>query len=397
MFALILCFQSFGSVGVSAADSENLIESDLTEWNNMFPELTDIYSAGNAYFILSKSSELSTGDFVKASYLYSLSNLTSGRSYSFKFHLLNFEEVTALKPSLLERNIYGGLQNGGTYVIGLASYIDDNNLELVDDCYITIDINNYLNYFGKDSVITFELPNIVNPCLLISYREVSSNKYTQYTFFKDISLVDNEQQKEDNFLSRLFEWFQEKFDAIGESFTNLGNKLTELKDGFINKITELKTSFENKINDLKESFQAKIDELKQGLIDLKDSLIEGIKSLFVPDEEVILGWKQDLDNLLKEHLGIIYTCSELFTDTLNLAFDIVFEAPNTYEIKIPEVSFEAAGTTVPVFSAQYIDFSFMEKPVFKTMYGMYTVALYFFFGALEVKYALRVYRKVMSN
>ena len=80
-----------------------------------------------------------------------------------------------------------------------------------------------------------------------------------------------------------------------------------------------------------------------------------------------------------------------------LAFDIIFDAPDTYEIKIPEVSFEAAGTTVPVFSAQNIDFSFMEKPVFKTMYSMYTVALYIFFGALEVKYALRVYRKVMNN
>lgn len=123
----------------------------------------------------------------------------------------------------------------------------------------------------------------------------------------------------------------------------------------------------------------------------------GLKGLFVPNENQVIEWKENLNLLLKDHLGIIYTCSDLITDTLNMVFDIVFDAPDTYEIKIPEVSFNVSGVNVPVFTSQNIDFSFMEKPVFKTMYGMYTVAMYFFFGALEVKYALRTYRKVMSN
>lgn len=123
----------------------------------------------------------------------------------------------------------------------------------------------------------------------------------------------------------------------------------------------------------------------------------GLKGLFVPNENQVIEWKENLNLLLKDHLGIIYTCSDLITDTLNMVFDIVFDAPDTYEIKIPEVSFNVSGVNVPVFTSQNIDFSFMEKPVFKTMYRMYTVAMYFFFGALEVKYALRTYRKVMSN
>lgn len=123
----------------------------------------------------------------------------------------------------------------------------------------------------------------------------------------------------------------------------------------------------------------------------------GLKNLFVPDEQVITDLKTNFDNLLRDHLGIIYTCTDLFSDFLTKAFTIIFEAPETYQIKIPEVSFEAGGTTVPVFSAQNIDFSFMDKPVFKTMYSMYKVALYILFGGLEVKYALATYRKVINN
>lgn len=387
MFALILCFQSFGSVGVSASD--NLIDPDLTNWDTLDDDIKVVWTKGY-YQLQIKHFEYETGNHCIGA-IYDLSSLNAGYSYRLNFHLLSGSEM-----GLADSRVYNQL-NYGPLVIGLASYDSSLNVPtFIDGCYIEVTKDNYSKYFGYDTSFTFTLPNVENPCICIYYIGLD-NTVDTYFGFKNVSLIDTEAEKEQGFLDKLFTWFQEKFNAIGESFTNLGNKLTDLKDGFINKIIELKTSFENKITDLKQSFQAKIEELKQGLIDLKDNLIEGIKSLFVPDEQAILDWKESLNTLLKNHLGIIYTCSELLTDTLNLAFDIIFDAPDTYEIKIPEVSFEAAGTTVPVFSAQNIDFSFMEKPVFKTLYSMYTVAMYIFFGALEVKYALRVYRKVMNN
>lgn len=371
----------------------------------MYPDTTHIYyvkGSPGAYCLQVDPTEFGESGAGRVAYIYDLTDLVSGGSYTFSFHLLSHDEVlNNLNINFMESVFYSGFEKyNGIMMIGLCSYNSNNDtLEGIEDCYIHIDKTNYLDYFGSNTKISFEIGNVVNPCIAISYFDIRDYYSTtpMYYYFNNVSLIDNELAKEEGFLAKLFEWFQEKFDSIGDSFTNLGNKLTDLKDGFINKITDLKTSFENKITDLKESFQAKIDELKQGLIDLKDNLIEGIKSLFVPDEQAILDWKESLNTLLKDHLGIIYTCSELLTDTLNLAFDIIFDAPDTYEIKIPEVSFEAAGTTVPVFSAQNIDFSFMEKPVFKTMYSMYTVALYIFFGGLEVKYALAVYRKVMNN
>lgn len=122
-----------------------------------------------------------------------------------------------------------------------------------------------------------------------------------------------------------------------------------------------------------------------------------IKGLFVPDEGFMSSWKDNLDTLLSNHLGIIYTGGDIVSDLISTAFDIVFNAPDSFSITIPDVEFELQGNTIHLWEARQVDFSFMESGLFKTLYGMYTVALYIFFGVLEVKYALLVYRRMMSN
>ena len=122
-----------------------------------------------------------------------------------------------------------------------------------------------------------------------------------------------------------------------------------------------------------------------------------IKGLFVPDEGFMSAWKDNFDTLLRDHLGIIYTGGDIVSDLISTAFDIVFNAPDSFSFSIPKVEFELQGNTIHLWDSRQIDFSFMESGVFKTLYGMYTVALYIFFGVLEVKYALIVYRRMMSN
>ncbi len=439
MFALILCFQSFGSVGVSASD--NLIDSNLSNWELYNNKTKVVWVKGYYQLQIAQTTPDETGGEINVTIgaIYDLSDLVAGNSYKLNFHLVSPSDM-----GLTDSRIYNQLNYGDIY-IGLASYDQSTNEPaLVHDCAITITKDNYQRYFGYDTKYTFTMPNIENPCIVIYYLGYGTTVST-YFGFKNVSLIDTEAEKEQGFLDNLFQFFHDlKWEIVGGTceysgcsktpHTSLADKITSkfqeeidnLKQFFhdlkwdvtggtcdkqdcpkkehtslagrINThIDSLQDSFVNKITELKQSFQNKIDELKQGLIDLKNDLIDGIKSLFVPDEQAILDWKESLNTLLKNHLGIIYTCSELLTDTLNMAFDIIFDAPDTYKISIPEVSFVAAGTTVPVFSAQNIDFSFMEKPVFKGLYSMYTVAMYIFFGALEVKYALRVYRKVMNN
>lgn len=123
----------------------------------------------------------------------------------------------------------------------------------------------------------------------------------------------------------------------------------------------------------------------------------GIRNLFVPDEQYILDWKDSLDLLLQEHLGIIYSSIQLIGDLIDKVFDIVFNAPDIYSLTVPKVEFEISDTYVILWEDMPIDFSFLDKQPYKGFYGMYTVALYVLFGALEVKYGLRVYRRMMSN
>lgn len=127
------------------------------------------------------------------------------------------------------------------------------------------------------------------------------------------------------------------------------------------------------------------------------NLKAGIKSLFVPSEDFISSWKDNLDTLLRDHLGIIYTGGDIVTDFLTTVFNIVFDAPDTFSITFPEVEFELDGNVIHLCDSRSVDFSFLENGVFKMLYGMYKVALYIFFGVLEVKYALVVYRRVISN
>lgn len=122
-----------------------------------------------------------------------------------------------------------------------------------------------------------------------------------------------------------------------------------------------------------------------------------IKGLFVPDEVFMSTWKDNLDSLLRDHLGIIYTGGDIVTDFLTTGFNIVFDAPDTFSITFPEVEFELDGNVIHLWDTRSVDFSFLENGVFKMLYGMYKVSLYIFFGVLEVKYALVVYRRVMSN
>lgn len=401
LFALILCFQGFG-LSVSASEDVNLVDSDLRNWVNLEPDCSSVtYHTGeDVYQIIFKPQYIDGANtWLRIGAFYSLADFVAGNSYTFNFDLLSLEQLNKLGFSFTESSLYYGFTKyGGELFIGLASYLPStDSFEFVDGCSFVINGDNYQKFFGRTNQITFELSNISNPVIAIGYYDIYETGNIVSIFFDNVSLTDNTQSKEDGFLAKLFEWFQERFNSISSSFSNLGNKLTDFKNGFIEKITDLKDSFVNKITELKENFALKIDELKQGVINLGDAIIEGIKGLFVPDEQAITDLKLNLDSLMKEHLGIIYTCGDLFKEFLTKAFNIIFEAPDTFGISIPNVSFEVAGTDVPVFSAQSIDFSFMEKPVFKTMYSMYKVALYIFFGGLEVKYALRTYSKVMNN
>lgn len=399
MLVFLLFFQSFG-LGVNAADEaapDNLIDSNLSTWTDLkdidsefLNTKVTIGSANSEIYRLTVYANTSTAPLY-VGVIFDESEIIAGRSYTFSFYLPNLNEINSAFEKNYDLDIIENHFVNCPIYIGLGYVDGSGDFQTIEEyCFFNITGDNYYNHLGKTLSASFVAPNISGTPAIYIIGNSLDHPTTHSFYFSSFSLVDTgeeiTEEENDSILDRLFEWFQERFETIYTGFQNIGAGLNELKDGFINKITELK-----------ESFQLKIEELKLSVINLGDTIINGIKGLFIPDETYLLQWKANLEQLLKDNLGIIYTCGDLFVTIIQEAFEIISDAPDTYEIKIPEVSFDVNGTRVPVFTAQSIDFSFMEKPVFRTMYNMYTVALYIFFGGLEVRYALRVKDKVMSN
>lgn len=394
------CLASFG-LNVSAADSTNLVDSNLLNWNTTDPNHVSVnLAAKDVYRVYYKRIPLTSepdAPGVRAGAVYSLTNLTAGNSYTFNIDLMGVQQIKdsgALQGGTLTAAYYYAplTDYNGELLIGLASYDSTTGSfdTVADGSFVKINGSNYKEYFSKTLTISFTLPNVVNPCIVISYMDLESAGNNCSWYFRNISLVDNAQAEEDGFFARLFEWFQERFDSVGNWFTNLGNSIG-------NWFVDLGNSIGSWFADLKENLVSKLESLKQSFVDLGNSLVEGIKSLFIPDEQYISDWKDSLNQLLADHLGIIYTSATLIGDMAEMVFDIVFEAPDTYSLTIPEIDFTISGTHVHLLDETNVDFSFMNQPFIKTLYSMYTVALYLLFGGIEIKYAYRVYQRMMSN
>ena len=405
----------FGSVNVSAA--ENLVNPNLAQWDNVnngnitdseLSEVTvtsyiDFYRL-NADYVGVVGDSNPTHFWV--GHMFDTSSLKAGRKYNFSIHIPSVSELKSNSYlSGLADSYFTDAYNGGVLAVTFGTLKSDGSINSILEL-LTIDSTNYMDLMGTDYVYNFTCPDYSggSPAIFIHLYHTSASLKSNPMFFlgNDMTLVDEDAAEEDNFLSRIFEWFQEKFDAIGDAFSNLGNKLstgfTNLGDRIKTFFSDLGTSISNGLNSVKEGIQNKLEQVKTTLVELGESLIQGIQNLFVPDEDYILEWKDNLDTLLKEHLGMIYTSADLVTDLIEKVFDIVFNAPDEYGLSIPEVSFENTdGTTVTVFPETEISFDFMENKTFKTIYGLYGVALYIFFGVLEAKYGIRVYKKVMAN
>ena len=332
----------------------------MRNWQIIHPDYTTVlYKRDNEFLIKVKPaiSESNPNVKVTSGGVYHLTDLVNGNSYTLNFKYLNpsqmdVGEVLASAPYL-----------NGEVVIGLASKTGDN-YELVENACITINKDNYLDYYGNNFSINFKMENIINPCIIFYYMG-SGMGYEIYFGVGDVSLIDDSKAKEDGFLAKLFAWFQEKFDAIGESFTNLGDKLTELK---------------------------------QGLINLKDNLIDGIKSLFVPDEAFIATWKEELEVLLQERLGIIWDAGDFFIALIQTIGDLLTTTADDIHYELPEMVIELNGQTYTLWQAQQVDFSFLEKNAFFSMlYNLYKAILNVLLGIPLLNYAKKEMDATLHN
>lgn len=128
---------------------------------------------------------------------------------------------------------------------------------------------------------------------------------------------------------------------------------------------------------VKEGIQNKLDQVKTTLVELGESLINGIKSLFIPDDDFITNWKSSFELLMQEHLGIVWESANFFTDLFSTVSELLSDTENgSVEFVFPGVDFDLLGHNFNLWEERIVDMSFLETDSFWSFwYGLYKIIL----------------------
>lgn len=137
------------------------------------------------------------------------------------------------------------------------------------------------------------------------------------------------------------------FDNVVGAITNLGNRIKEFFDGLVQSITnlfnDLKTKLENLINSVNGFIQEigsnivnklteVINSIVNKLTELGEYIFEKIKYIFVPTEEYLETYLDNLQMLFQEIFGFLY---ETFDIISNIYYTLI-----SFEVYEPIISFD---------------------------------------------------------
>ena len=83
-----------------------------------------------------------------------------------------------------------------------------------------------------------------------------------------------------------------------------------------------------------------IGRVIQAVQNLANSILDGLKGLFIPDDDFMDGFKNDMQTLLQEHLGGLYDAEQIMADSFEQLPNVLAKS----EIYIPAVTLNLAGT-----------------------------------------------------
>lgn len=115
--------------------------------------------------------------------------------------------------------------------------------------------------------------------------------------------------------------------AISTLGSNLSTWLTGVKDGIVNKLDSVKTSITNAI-----------DGIEQWFIDLKDNLVDGLKSLFIPRDGYFAQKKEELDTFMTNHFGAVWQAPGVVVDFLRKLVNL--QPSEDFTIQVPAIQFK---------------------------------------------------------
>lgn len=156
--------------------------------------------------------------------------------------------------------------------------------------------------------------------------------------------------------------------------------------------------------------------------DLKDGLLNGIKDLFIPTEDQINDFKDRTDQLLSDHLGVIYQAPNIMIDFIQELADfepLRSDDKNDYYIEFPSKNIylksdavdslniisesDNGGEVIPLIpdntgnSTYRWSFGWLNDKPFSTFYSVYNVVIIFITVIGFCSYCIRKYNNIMEG
>lgn len=365
-------------LGVSAnaaSTPDNLIDPDLRNWD----VVTDIgqstlnlyyatYPDKDPFYFIDFWGEDSYPDgpgnagYLMLKCLIDDTELLANHSYTFSFNFCDLLDVKFVDPTISSfdklHSVYDVYFN--QYNFALSFHIvfgDDFDFNGGDNSEILLfEINkdNYTNFLGKTVTTSFAVNNYVGkPRVVLIFS--GANRYRLRFTLADLELFDND------------------------------NTAAELKG-------------------IKGLLHSLYWDLFGGVCDSEDCPhssednphVDLLTRLFVPDEDAVTSWKDKLDKLLADHLGIIYDAVDFMVDFISTVRDVLSNP--TCDITFPGIEFDLpSGQHVHLWDDTVVDFTFLNFGFFNILYSMYKLILNVICIFALIKYALSLWDKTMSN
>lgn len=96
------------------------------------------------------------------------------------------------------------------------------------------------------------------------------------------------------------------------------------------------------INSIIEAIKEIPEKIKGFFVELGETILNGIKDLFIPDEEYLQNKKAELETFCVEHFGAVYQSIDVFIDFLNTLVNI---SPTEPKITFPAIDVPVLGQT----------------------------------------------------
>ncbi len=340
---------------INNSDSSSVVLADETGTGTTKQAFTaEFYSSTNSViksFNTSTTTTMNVSNFKSFSmYFFNKDTLVNGRYVNGNF-TLTFNNSQILK----------NLQ---------AVYLCSQPVEFsVSSNYRVLNVSDTVQYKRTDGSFiisfTFSEPVSVNDTYSYTFSYSIDNNGKTNTLLSGIS----------NIMSNLLGVFQNVYDAIINLPGLIASNLKAFFDSIVSAVNNMKSAITNAIN-----------EIRQWLDELLSGILDGLKSLFIPEEEFFSNYFNDLHDFFSEKLGILIYPFDLFINLMN-RFNSLQKGECV--IQIPEIKFM---NHVLLQQTSY-DLGKLQKDLLGNYFDVYFMITDFIIYIMLINYALHMFKE----